>query len=151
MDFTWVRAAGSAAAVAAVCSSAVLNHADSRAAALTLAWDPGASGTAGYTVYSGEAARTYSSRNVCVHHSVRLLGHFEGHGTGRHRQQDFRDAPQDHCGLYDDKADQERQGAEAAVKAGSQRSSSPARPVWQDVSVSRQLWKEARRLHNQEW
>jgi hypothetical protein len=37
------------------------------------------------------------------------------------------------------------------VKAGSQRSSSPARPVWQDVSVPRRRWKEARWLHNQEW
>ena len=63
MDRSRVRAAGGSTVIVAICSLAVPAPVDSHAANLGLAWDPGASGTAGYTVYSGETTGTYSNRN----------------------------------------------------------------------------------------
>jgi PKD repeat protein len=49
------------------------------AAAITLVWDAGASGTAGYIVYCGEATRTYSSRNdIGAVTTVKVEGLLEG-------------------------------------------------------------------------
>jgi len=55
-----LRKAFLSAAAAAVCSATALVSSDGRAAAITLVWDIGATGTAGYMVYCGEAARSYS-------------------------------------------------------------------------------------------
>ncbi len=79
MDCTQVRTARLTAAIAAVCSCALLIQTDSHAASVTLAWDTGASGTVGYTVYSGEATRVYSNRNdVGTVTTIKVDGLLEG-------------------------------------------------------------------------
>ena len=79
MDCTQIRTGWLTAAMAAVCSCALLIQTDSPAASLTLVWDAGASGTVGYTVYSGEATRNYSNRNdVGTTTTIRVDGLVEG-------------------------------------------------------------------------
>ncbi len=79
MNCTQVRTARLIAAIAAVCSSALLIQLDSHAASATLVWDVGASGTIGYNVYSGEATRSYSNRNdVGTTTTIRVDGLVEG-------------------------------------------------------------------------
>ena len=56
-----LRKAFLSASAAAICSSAALMCSDGQAAAITLTWDNGVTGTAGYMVYCGEATRSYSS------------------------------------------------------------------------------------------
>jgi len=74
-----VRTALLSAATAVICSSAAWVPSDCRAAAITLVWDAGASGTAGYIVYCGEATRTYSSRNdVGAVTTIKVDGLLEG-------------------------------------------------------------------------
>jgi PKD repeat protein len=63
MQENQVRTALRGAATAAICLSAALGPKSAWAGAVTLVWDTGATGTAGYAVYCGEAPRTYSSRN----------------------------------------------------------------------------------------
>src|SRR5262245_7424620 len=63
MDSAQFRMAWWTTAVAAVCSGSLLIPSASHAASVTLAWDAGATGTVGYTVYSGESTRSYSNRN----------------------------------------------------------------------------------------
>ena len=68
-----------AAWLTAVCSCALLIQPSSHAASLTLAWDSGASGTVGYTVYSGEATGNYSNHNdVGTTNTIRVDGLVEG-------------------------------------------------------------------------
>ena len=79
MDCTQFRTGWLTAAIAAVCSCALLIQTDSPAASLTLVWDAGASGTVGYTVYSGEATRNYSNRNdVGTATTIKVDGLVEG-------------------------------------------------------------------------
>jgi len=79
MTCTNVRTALLSAATAVICSTAAWVPSDCRAAAITLAWDTGASGTGGYIVYCGEATRTYSSRNdVGTVTTIRVEGLLEG-------------------------------------------------------------------------
>jgi len=76
MDSTEVRTARSSVAIAFV---AVFIATDSLAASVTLAWDPGATGTAGYIVHSGEAMGAYSNHNdVGAVTTVRVEGLLEG-------------------------------------------------------------------------
>jgi PKD repeat protein len=79
MNCTDVRTALLSAATAAICSSAAWVPSDCLAAAITLVWDAGASGTAGYIVYCGEATRTYSSRNdIGAVTTIKVEGLLEG-------------------------------------------------------------------------
>ena len=79
MDGTRFRMGSTGAALAAVCASGMLVHTNSLAAAIAVAWDPGASGTAGYAVYSGEATGTYSNRNdVGTVTTIKVEGLLEG-------------------------------------------------------------------------
>src|SRR5262245_14819764 len=79
MDCAQFRLARGAAALAAVWSCALLIPTASHAASVTLAWDAGATGTVGYTVYSGESSRTYSNRNEIGNTTtIRIDGLVEG-------------------------------------------------------------------------
>jgi PKD repeat protein len=79
MHSTNFRTAPLGAALAAVCASAVIAHKDALAADVALAWDPGASGTSGYAVYSGEAIGVYSNRNdVGAVTTIKVQGLVEG-------------------------------------------------------------------------
>jgi hypothetical protein len=108
MDGTKHRKPSSGAVVAVVCVSAVFVNTASPAAEVTLAWDPGVSGTTGYTVYSGEATGSYSNRNdVGNTTTVKVNGLLE--------RMTYYFA----VTAYDsarDKADEERQAAEAMMR-----------------------------------
>jgi PKD repeat protein len=76
---TDLRTALLKAATVVICTSAAWVPLNCLAAAVTLVWDAGATGTAGYVVYCGEQARTYSSRNdVGTSTTVNVDGLLEG-------------------------------------------------------------------------
>jgi PKD repeat protein len=79
MNCNALRAGLRSAAIAAICLYALWTQSACLAAVITLAWDAGASATAGYAVYCGETSRAYSSRNdVGVTTTIKVDGLLEG-------------------------------------------------------------------------